>query len=184
MNNLESVVLKNKEIYQQELDAIDKKYGSESATIGEKKNKFIEKLMLYKKWLTDLYQAASETDNNLRRMRNMIDVSKKNLRKFGKDLQQLGNDVELMRNDDSGIGEMLTATDQVDGGNDPDQIDIERRIDELTESIGNLSHDLDQISEEITKLEKLKTDIFAQYDELQQKYDHLQAEMQQELNID
>lgn len=188
MNNQNLVELRSIEIYQQELDAIEKKYSIKSKSIDVIKNKYIEKLQLHRQWLTDLSQASDEIDDRINEMKKMIEVSKKNLEKFRKDLDQLRNDLanirDQMDNDDSGIDGMLAFADEEEQDDDDDNpilMDIGNRSTALGEAIDKATTDLNQMSVKITELERDKNTIFSRYTELQEKYDQFTGEIELEL---
>lgn len=165
MNIPKSILSKSKEHYQQELDAIDNnsnQYPLNSVDVSNRKIK------VYQQWTEDLSQATTK-------LNVLIARSKKKLQEIGDVLRQLRNDFEQLReeldNDDSGIGEMLTA-----------DIDFERRSAALSETIDNSMRELDQWSVQMTEFEEASTDINSQFAELQEKFGQFAAETQQEID--
>lgn len=159
-------------MYQQDLEAID----------GKKlclRAKFNAKIEMCKRWNDELVRAGDGINQKIGKMREMIDKSKKKLHKNGEELQKLREDLEHLRaelnNDDSGIGEMLTSTEQMDDN----QYDFDNRQKALAESIDESSQELEQLSLELSNLCQSKSDNNDEFVELQQKLEQLSAELQQ-----
>lgn len=175
------VLLKTQEMYQQELDAIDKRCSTINS-IDCMKAKFLAKIKVCKQWMEDLRKATTAADDSIDEIKVMIIRSKDNLRKSEDELQKLRQDLQYMQeelqNDDSGIGELLTIA----LNNEGDEIDFESRSTALSEFINNSSRELDQLAMEITKLDQAKADIKSQYTQLQHKFDQLEAEIRQEID--
>ncbi|XP_031629192.1 uncharacterized protein LOC116344676 [Contarinia nasturtii] len=180
MQNLDISLLilpKSKEMYQNELDAIDNQYDSSASDV--KKSKFIEKVKIYKEWMNDLVRAITMADETIDNMKELIEQSKESIQRNGEQLHALRDDLEYVRqelqHDDSGIGEMLTATTNMDNHH----IHFERRSIELSQAIDQSSHELSQLSEQMTKLNEAKASINSQYTDFQAKFDQLTTEAQE-----
>lgn len=179
------VTLKSKELYQQELDVIDTKYSLSPKSIDVKKDKFIEKSALYKKWSMDLRAATDEAENILNKMKIMFDAMKGYFQQIRIDFYRIRDDLnqiqEESESDDSGIDEMLALSP-------PAQYDILRRLDlesrlaELSGEMDELSRALNDFSTTMGQLVQIKADITAQCIELQEKHDDFMAEMERELS--
>lgn len=179
------VTLKNKELYQQELDAIDKKYSLSPNSIGVKKEKFIEKSALYKKWSMDLREATDEADNILNKLKMMFDALKGYFQQIRTDFYLIRDDLHQIQaeleSDDSGIDEMLATTAPAQD-DIPNRLDHESLLVELSEEMDELSRELNDFSTTMGQLVQIKADITAQCIELQQKHDDFMAEMERELS--
>lgn len=189
MNNQKSVELKSIEIYQQELDAIEKKYSNKTKSIDMLKEKYIEKLQLHKQWSSDVYEAHVEINDRLGEMKKMIEETKKNMVTFRKDWDQLRIELADMEdqydNDDSGIDGELALEEEEEQDNDDDDsilLDIENRSTALSEALNKASNDWDQTSAKVIELLRNKNVISSRYAELKQKYDQFSAEYELELS--
>lgn len=172
-----SNVHKTKEMYLNKLDAIDNQYSSNA--INAKKSKSIEKLKVYKEWANDLVRSLVMSDETIDKVKQLIHQSKKDVRKNGEQLNELRDDLESVKkelqHDDSGIGEMLTATTNMENHH----IHFERRSIELSEAIDKSSRELDQLSEQLTKLNDAQAAIHTEYAEFLSKLNQLTIEVQQ-----
>lgn len=175
------VTLKNEELYQQELDAIDKKYSLLANSIDVKKEKFIEKSALYKKWSMDLREATDKADSVLNKMKMMFDALKGYF-------QQIRTDFYVIRDDLDQIQAELEGDDSGMESDDSVQNDILDRLDhrnllvELTKEMDELSRELNDFSTAMGQLVQIKSEISAQCIDLQHKHNEFMDEMERELN--
>lgn len=181
------IALKNKELYQQELDAIDKKYSFSPNSIDVKKEKFIEKSALYKIWSMDLREATDEADNIMNKMKMMFDALRGYFQQIRTDFYQIHDDLHRIQaeldSDDSGVDDMLEMTAPAQDGI-PDRLDHESLLVELSEEMAELSRELNDFSTMMRQLVGIKNDITAQFIELQQKHDDFMAETERELSTE
>lgn len=155
MDNLKLLLSETKEKCRQQLDDI------ESSSANEKSKK-IEKFKIIQRWFEILRHALNE-------LREKFDASRET---FDKLKQQLEEELD---NDDSGVGEWLTITAQLD--DNPNEFENNQIADANDDPLSVL----EQLELEVQIFNYVESEISAQYDELQKEIERIKKNSQSSL---
>lgn len=172
-------MLKDTEIYQQRIDAIDARYLRDQLT--DEDAKWDEKFDVYQQWSSDIRASTIETEVKIKELQMKFKFWEEDWRNLTESLRKFNEYFdhwidELRNHNDSGIGDTLSVNES------PVNLQplFERRTTLMRQS-EEMNRSFNQYTEELNELHQQKSDQSLHIQELQLKFHQFVADTRPDL---